>query len=425
MGLGASAVTKGVPLALLDKALSIAGKSGRDQRKRDAKKGITRPLDARARALAAISEGTHMALSGDVAGLKKLAVNSFAAALSTPFEVQARGARVPDMYAFPTNTYRIQTSVLLGAGATTFGGVFLPNPYVSMLDITRMSGLGTSVSSTGGMRPYTGATAFFGSTTPALLSALSTEFRVVGGGIKIRNLIPELTATGRIYLAVIPVANGGVPSYALLDTIPFNSIAAGNPAYNNVLARMGLPNVPGLSSASLQMQPVSKDFTVGEIVGSNELEVDFAVYHPDLFRFKASDAANVGLDGVSREADDIVFTIALGSVSTTASGFKEPTQSDGGSAIILWCEGFPGGVSPQIEVDYVLHLETIPLVAVGGVGTVLGITPESSNPPIAHIGTTAMVEAEINRSRLDPNSIIREQSSVKGSGGASVGRSRR
>jgi len=343
---------------------------------------------------------------------------SFAHALADPFSIEARGARVPDLYAFPTNTFRLQTSVLLGAGSQTeFGAVFLPNPYVSVID-TGVAATGTpSITGLGGLQRYSsGASSFAAMTIPVLFAPLATEFRVVGGGIKIRNLLPELTATGRVYIAVLPLSNGGVPNYNLLSTI--GGLTTAN--YNNITARMGLPTIESLRSASLQLQPLSKDYTVGQIVGDEEIEIDFSIYHPDFFRFKPTRVENAEYNGTVREADDVAFTIATGVPIALASGNKEAVQSDGGSAIVVWFEGIPATPSAPFEIDMCLHLECVPLVATGGTAGSGGITPESDNPPRPVHGSSAMVEHEITRARSNPDTIIRLNTNDKGAGGARI-----
>lgn len=411
---------KGVALAAFDKAVALASAPSRQRARKNAKSGRQGNSKRGDQMLGTIASIGRMTLGGAPRGLRKVkraaTGESFAHALADPFSADARGARVPDLYAFPTNTFRLQTSMLMGANSTEFGAVFLPNPYVSALDLGDLGSVASSVTSLGGARRFTGASAFMGLTTPTLFTPLATAFRVVGGGIKIRNLIPELTATGRIYVALFPVASGGVPNYRMLDgVIP----SAG---YSGILQRMGLPLVSGLRTAALQMQPVSKDFTVGQVVGDEEIEVNFSVYHPDFFRFKPTGATSVAYNSQFAEVDDVaqVLTTTTGLTDPTYSGNKEAMQIDGGSAIVVWIEGVPASANAPFEVDVCLHLECVPLVVAGGTTGSTGITPETDNPPRPVHGSTAMVEAEITEARVNPDNIIRMHHSSKGSGGARI-----
>lgn len=420
---GVDVARKGPMLAAFDKAVSVMGKPERDRKKRAAK-GLPpkkdRSLIAAAEQIVKDVKKAMPKAMPHVGEKRAEAVESFQHALIDPFSAESRGARVPDLYSFPTLTYRLQTSVLMGTGSTSFGAVFTPNPFVSMWDTNVATGVGLpSISATGGMRPFTSAPAAHAFCTPGALGGLATEFRVVGGGIKIRNLIPELTATGRIYVAVVPVAAGGVPNYNALD-----SYVANAGVYSRIFSRMGIPSPAACSTASLQLLPVSKDFTVGEIVGANELEVNFSVYSPDFFKFKTVIFSAQYDAALTSEFDDMLVS-AAGVVNMTASGNKENTQIDGGSAIILWCEGFPGGAAPQIEVDVVLHLEGTPIIsASAGTTTTGGVYPENDNPPRAARGSTALVESQISMALDNPDYLIREVSSTKGSGGASIGHAR-
>lgn len=396
----------------------MASKPMRDRQRRNDKSGRKGKVKAGDRVLSAISSIGRMSLGAVPRAIKMPRPQngeSFSHALIDPFSVEARGSRVPDLYAFPTNTFRVQTSILLGSTQTEFGATFLPNPFVSVIDSGAISVANPSITSPGGMRRFGTNTGFLSMTTPTLFTPLATEYRVVGGGIKIRNLLPELTATGRIYIAVMPLANGGVPSWNVLNGAPLTTEAN----YNNVMARMGLPTIASQRAASLQLLPLSKDFTVGQIVGDEEIEVPFTIYHPDFFRFKPTAADNRAYDGTIGEADDVTFNIATGVVQGS-SGNKEATQCDGGSAIIVWFEGIPATTAAPFEVDFCLHLECVPLVATGTTGSTTGITPESDNPPRSVGGCTALVEHEITQARRDPDSIIRLHRNDKGAGGARI-----
>lgn len=410
---------KGAAVAAFDKGIALASKQQRGRAKKAARAGKQFKAKPGDKVLSAIAAVGRLSL-GAVPKARKIpranAGESFAHALSDPFSIEARGARVPDLYAFPTNTFRLQTSMLLGTSQTEFGAVFFPNPYASVLD-TGVAATGVpSITGLGGVRRFAGASAIAGMTVSSLFTPLATEYRTVGGGIKIRNLLPELTATGRVYIAVLPVANGGMPNWNMLEAS--GGITAAN--YNSILSRLGLPILGALRSASLQMQPVAKDFTVGQIVGDEEIEIDFSIYHPDFFRFKPTQAADTELSATLREVDDVAINIATGTVNQSSMGNKEATQSDGGSAIVVWFEGIPSTSSAPFEIDLCLHLECVPLVAVGGTLSGSGITPESDNPPRPVHGCTAVVEHEITRAREDPDSIIRLNKNDRGAGGARI-----
>lgn len=412
VNLAKDVAVKGPALAAFDKAVSLAGKADRDRKKRGLK-----PKEATANATAKAVQRVVHAL---VKQPRSVGTESFRASLVDPFSIDARGARVPDLYSFPTATYRLQTSMLLGTGLSSFGATFLPSPFLTVIDntVAFTAGASVTISGPGGMRPFAGATGFYAFTTPAQMSGIANNFRVVGGGIKIRNLIPELTATGRVYVAVLPVADGGVPNYMACENAVFT-----NTSYSSVARNMGLPTSAQLLSPSLQMYPMSHDYTVGQMVGSHEIDVNFSIFHPNFFRFKPSNIGTSNFDGVLREADDVFWTSATGVVSTNTSGNKEGMQCDGGGAIVIFCDGFPISTSAPIEVDVCLHLETTPVVTPTSITANLGIIPESDNPPRSAVGSSAMVEHEISEARRHPEDVIKLARNDKGAGGARIARS--
>jgi len=140
--------------------------------------------------------------------------NRFARQLSCPFDPQTLGCQVPDPFSFPTQTYHLHQTNLITCGTASAGSVvFLPNPFLSMLD------LGGTVSGT----PCVSQTSFsafgassgkqyvYASTAATSLNNLLSTFRVVSWGLKISNLQPELSATGRIIVSYFPIG----------DTVPY------------------------------------------------------------------------------------------------------------------------------------------------------------------------------------------------------------
>lgn len=337
-----------------------------------------------------------------------LSVQRFCEAMVNPFAPTAKGAKVPDVYAFPTNTYAIQTSVLLGGavGTTSFGLIALANPFCTLIDTGALSTLlPTTVSSPGGMFNVggggVGAQAFWGLTTPGKMGGVASAFRFVSGGVRLRNLQPEMTATGRIYIACVPLANGGLPTYTLLNNR--NPTAAG---YSAIIGNMGLSSPAILASAAIQEYPLSKDYTVGSLVGTGEIEVDFQVFHPNAFNFKSPSNSNA-YNATLSEGDDAVFVAATGQVDPVTSD-KESNQCDGTAAIIIWCEGFPASAgNAPLEMDLIMHFETTPLQGPQTTASSAGIVPVPTAMPTVCHGSTAAVEAAIAVANT-PERIIRE-----------------
>jgi hypothetical protein len=123
----------------------------------------------------------------------------FKLSLADPFNPQSLGTQVPDSFSFPTTCYHSHTETVLGcatASGYTYGAVLVvPNPIISIVDISAVNGLGASsitVTSTSMNRYNTTASlvpsCFYGATTTSdLLSKFST-WRVASWGIKLSNL---------------------------------------------------------------------------------------------------------------------------------------------------------------------------------------------------------------------------------------------
>jgi hypothetical protein len=146
---------------------------------------------------------------------------SFYRALSDPFHPNSLGCQVPDPFPFPTQTFHVHQTTILGASSGTVGGaVFMPNPVFSMIDLLNANNLAThptAVTSTP-MTVYSGintnmAGCLYGAITSTSLNTVYSSYRVVSWGIKISNLQPELSATGRLMLAMVPIGDS-VPSQA-------------------------------------------------------------------------------------------------------------------------------------------------------------------------------------------------------------------
>lgn len=314
--------------------------------------------------------------------------HSFTRALICPFAEGTLGVKVPDMYAFETNSFHIKTT-LLATGVSSGGFAFFANPFHTLWDLGLQSGGLASLASPGGFIPLS-VTGVYGATTPTLLSAVCNDWRLVSCGIRIRNLQPELTATGRLFVATVPTAAGGTPNYNQLAN------ATGVQPVVNAAIRLGLPPIAIMNSPAIQELPSSRDYVVGQLIGEESLYINHQVFHPDFYRFKPSAENNSATAGFS-EFDEVIVQNGTNLVSAFQSGNKELTQSDGSSAIIVYWEGIP--TTPAInpwEFDVVYHFETTPRLSTQTATSNTGITPVPDSAPKSYSGSTALLETSIN-----------------------------
>jgi len=349
----------------------------------------------------------------DAGFTQSLIDENYTAALLDPFASNAIGCRVPDIYSWPTVPLHIKTTIVLSPGAAQLGAAFFANPYFSCVDLTRAGGVfSNTLSQIGGMRNFSGASAVFSLSTPALMSGVVSEFRFVAGGIRLRNLQPELSATGRIFIAQVPVTSNSVPNYGLLD-----NIVPTTTGYNNVLSGMGMPSVTSLTSAAIQQLPVARSYTASDLCGEDSVLVPFQVFHPDIYTFKPSAYSSTSNDfnGTIDFGDDLGASVATGIISAPTLGTKSQMQMSGTSAIVIWVEGLPG-TTPSYEVEIIHHYEGTPLIGTLGTNSAGGIAPAPANSPKPYAGSTSMLEHSIAVANR-PDKLIRLVSDV---GGAAV-----
>lgn len=275
--------------------------------------------------------------------------NLFCRTLRSPFDPKALGCRVPDTYSFPTATYHCHGTTVLGTAAgNTFGSVlFFPNPVLSMMDTHLESTLSTSVINNS-MGTYTNNPSVYGAVMTggaSTLSSVLSDFRVVAGGIKITNLQPEMTATGRIIISLIPIT----------DTMPdYNSLVALSGLASNLPLLATNYTAANLDSARMLNLPASFELAVQDLL-HGDVQIAFPVVSARYYDFRSS-AANVAYTATS-SVSDVQISNSVG--ATTSSGIRDPTRCNGGCAISVYYEGIPASTT-AFQVEYIYHLEGSP-----------------------------------------------------------------
>lgn len=333
-------------------------------------------------------------MSRDLSLSRKLQKAPFLHALCHPFDPNVLGIQVPDPFPFPTQTYHVhQTSVVGPPSSLTSGSVlFLPNPILSMVDLYHLNNLSLSnvcVTSTP-MTPYSAvatvaASCYYGSVLPASLNSILSTYRVVSWGIKISNLQPELTATGRIIVALVPIG----------DTVPsYNSLRV------HTLAT-GFTPVTGLSSAVLNSSsvlelPTAIELSVGDLL-HGDLEISGMYTNSTFWSFKTTTLSAEAITG-SSEGDDVVVTVATGSV--VSFGFKDDTRCQGGSGIVVYFEGIPSTAQNAFQIETIYHLEGSPQLS-----SSTNSIPVPSQLPKSNIGPVVAIEASMTVAN-DPKNVF-------------------
>lgn len=302
--------------------------------------------------------------------------NTFSSSLRRPFAPSSMGTRVPDMFSFPTATYHLHGTTVLTTNSTqkTCAALFLPNPNVSMIDLNTANGYTSAL--TTGMSQFATNTYVYGATTPATLSSLIDDFRVTSWGIKISNLIPELSATGRVFIYTIPAVDT-VPPVEVLNTLAMTGSVVTQQVCSyavGTLTTSAVLNLPSCVELSFQ------DLLHGDI------EIGGTYVSPRYFDFKASITPSSGPSGYVNA--DYVSATSVGAVSIGGSGDRDPARCMGGCHIGIYVEGVPVS-TPVLSVEYIYHLEGSPSLAASS------NTPVPSNLTDVIVGSTHIVESAI------------------------------
>lgn len=309
-------------------------------------------------------------------------VNDFAHGLKHPFDPKTLGLQVPDPYSFPTTTYHSHTTSVLGVGNTaeTVGAVVVfPNPLLSMVDISHLNNLISTdyaVQSTPLNRlnatVSVASNAFLGATTQNDLSSKFSTYRVTSWGFTLRNLIPQLSATGKIIIAPLPIGDT-IPNYAQL-------IGMGNSG--GFTSMMGIPALVIESSAILQL-PGAFEISVGDLM-RGDFEVSGMYTSSSFFDFKMT--SNSGSPAANTSQGDSADFNSVTNIATNY-GYKDPTRMVGGVAYAIFYEGLPQDQQNAFEIELIYHLEGSPQVSLSASST---LVPSSHALPT--IGSTQDVE---------------------------------
>jgi len=282
--------------------------------------------------------------------------SAFYNALVDPFHPNSLGCQVPDPFPFPTATFHVHQTSVIGppsSSSITSGAVaFLPNPVFSMVDLQHAAGL-TSLNvsiQTTPMTAFTGtgtnvSSCLYGAVSTSALASVYADYRVVSWGIKISNLQPELTATGRLMVAMIPIGDT-IPSFLELQSASAASILT--PVF-------GIPS-SYLNTSDILELPTGFEISVGDLL-HGDLEIAGMYTNANFWSFKTT-VNNGFASPLIVSGDSASFTSSSGIVSN--AGYKDNVRCNGGSAIVVYYEGVPNTAQNCFQVETIYHLEGTP-----------------------------------------------------------------
>jgi hypothetical protein len=273
---------------------------------------------------------------------------AFKASLLDPFNPTSLGCKVPDPYCFPTNTTHLHGNVVTKVGAATGSLVFLPCPVVSLIDVAHAAtSVGVIDTTASVVTRFTNNHFLFQATSGNTLNTICANYRVVSWGIKISNLQPEMTATGRLIIYPIPV-NQVTPGEQLFENRACNGNQITNLLVDQNTALMASSNVLNFPGA---FEVVVQDLLHGDI------QMAGTPITPTFWDFKASN--NNEAYGGFTFGDQFLLTGTTPGTGIDEMANSENSRMEGGMALGMFWEGCPTtGNNFNIEVIY--HLEGTP-----------------------------------------------------------------
>jgi len=289
---------------------------------------------------------------------KKSPINDnaqYEAALIDPFHATAVGARVPDLYAYPTATYHAEGTIILKSDNNGVASILVnPHPYVSTIDVN-----GSSIQSTG-QQIYGFNPAFAAATTQANMQAVLSSYRMVGAGYELRNLLPPTTCVGRAYIAHVPVS-GLAPGPNTCGTIALSA----NLCSQQITGIVATPSV-GYSSDIL-MLPNATEYTLQDII-TNTICGHFKPLSAAAFDFHNT-VGSSGLSGTVFAASGAAYSSATGLLVQVDNIQSE--SSIGWDCALFRFEGLPVNTT-FAELKYCYHYEGTPFCPTGAGALVPG-----------------------------------------------------
>lgn len=287
--------------------------------------------------------------NGEVTGTDDMksteAVKALAAVYNNPFSTAADGATILDEYQHPVNARKAHvTSTIAPTASGGFSLAFFPGPCLSAFNMES-----TATFTWGGQSSFVVSTNAKRLMDNTQLYDNFIQYRVVGGGLRIRNLMTPLNATGRLEVVQVPVSKPGV-NYQALETL---NIGADQMA-EWLLGK--IPTSSGRFSSFLSM-PGADEYTASEL-DKNDLIIPFKVTGSNYFNFKSTVTDERSSNYLVGDEGQFFDSATGAMIPTSSYASSGVTDCHGMTAICLRGTGFPSGT--VLEIEQILHIEGVP-----------------------------------------------------------------
>jgi hypothetical protein len=276
------------------------------------------------------------------------ATTKYVLALTDPFHPGASGARVPDMYAAPTDTLMLRASHTITVNSSGAAGIVcMPNVVASAY---LYNGTSPEFLTTTYQDATTSTFSRWGA-TPATLAAKLDNYRIVGYGLRVTNMSSMTNVSGKVIMGSYPIdSNWATKDFPVGGaTAPTN--AAGTAAALN--ASIGIPLSSGSISPNLWVNYPGTQVRSGMELGEKAFEVVARPVDPRAFEFIGT---NDGTDGFS--------TVGSAAAGATLAGNANYLSLCGHEALFVHIAGGVASTS-AIDIEMVYHLEGRPNISAG------------------------------------------------------------
>lgn len=314
---------------------------------------------------------------------------AYVVALSHPFQPEAQGAQIPDLFSFPTQTNvtrQVFTVSTDGSGNCDF--VIQPNilSTIAAKNILTNGTTGTVTSQISGGNAWfqsevQNGFSEFGLVDPAQLAQIYARYRLVAMGVRIKSLIPPLNQQGRIICAKVPsLSHMAVYSSGLETGIQPNMAGVypaqtPNATWEDYLGYYELPGIDGSGfiSNSMLSLPSAHENSVSGMSLDNGLEIVPTVCSSDFSKWRdgvcssALDNNEPGTNTTQYQWGQNVGGVAPDGSILTLQLDEDFLMQGGWSVLAFRASGLapnPSGSPPVavFDVEIVMHLEGLPPV---------------------------------------------------------------
>jgi hypothetical protein len=268
----------------------------------------------------------------------------FARVIADPFNPDNNGARVPDSYNFPTTTGHCHYEAQLTTSSSgVSSSVFYPSP---LLAASLKAGNITT-----GLSAFSSNTSDYYFTSRSTLNSTFESYRVVAFGVKISNLQPELSATGRVIVTPLPI-NGPPIGYDFYN----GATAALNFLTQNTV---GL-TVAQLSSSQMLTMPQSIEIPVQDLL-HGDVEFHMIPTNKIFYKFKNLNSQAFSSTQNMVESGEALYATSTGTIAGGVAEAQDNMNMDGGVALNVTLLGGPNS-SVALQIEVIVYVEGIPVV---------------------------------------------------------------